>query len=248
MSMVYLPSVTFTAYEYRDATPQDVYMNGKWYCGVLEGTPYTVMSITSMSNNVAEGNTLSSIASYSGTNSAQVTAADWSAVLNSLGMVKVNSGTIDAGSSLSDFSYSNYVTEYNNAKTAMANVNKAMGTFTAALGVALAINAATGIIPGAADAEDVVSGISLASSEVGLASAIISDMSSISIYTSSSVHFSEFTINNYNGGDNGIKGSNVTYTIYQSAGSTPIFFVDNSNYNTYSFNAPMDYFSYVPVS
>ena len=127
----------------------------------------------------------------------------------------------------------------------MAQVNSATGTFSAALGVALAINAATGLIPGGADADDVVNGVALAGSEVGLSSAIISDMSSISVYASSTVHFSEFTV------DNELRiggGSNVDYTIYQSAGSTPIFFVDNSNYNTYSFNVPMNYFSYVPVS
>ena len=247
MSMVYLPSVTFTAYEYHDVYPQLEYIDGKWYCGAYYGAPYTVMSITSMSNNIAEEETLYSQANL-GSNTYQTTAADWSAVLNSLGMVKVDSGTINAGQSLPSFEYSNYVTEYNNAKSEMAQVNNAMGTFTAALGVALAINVATGIIPGAADAEDVVSGISLASSEVDLASAIISDMSSISIYTSSTVHFSEFTISNDKVDDGGTIGSNVAYTIYQSAGSTPIFFVDNSNYNTYSFNAPMDYFSYVPVS
>ena len=248
MSMVYIPNVTFTAYEYRDATPQDVYLNGKWYCGVLESAPYTVMAISSMSNNLAVVENLYDQAHTTGLNSNQTTASDWSAVLNSLGMVKVNSGTINAGGSLSAFQYSNYVTEYNNAKTEMAQVNNAMGTFSAALGVALAINAATGLIPGGADAEDVVNGIALASSEVGLSSAIISDMSSISIYTSSTVHFSEFTVNNELSADSGTSGSNVDYTIYQSAGSTPIFFVDNSNYNTYSFNVPMNYFSYVPVS
>ena len=245
MSMVYLPSVTFTAYEYHDVYPQLVFIGGKYYCGSTFGAPYTVLSITSMSNDLAKEESLYHQASYNGPNSNQTTAADWSAVLNSLGMVKVDSGTIDAGDTLSDFQYNNYVKEYNNAKSEMAQVNNAMGTFTAALGVALAINAATGIIPGGADAEDVVSGITLASSEVGLSSAIISDMSSISIYTSSQVHFSEFTVNNELriGG-----GSNVTYSIYQSAGSTPIFFTDSSNYNTYSFNVPMDYFSYVPVS
>ncbi len=248
MSMVYIPNVTFTAYEYRDATPQDVYLNGKWYCGVLESAPYTVMAISSMSNNLAVVENLYDQAHTTGLNSNQTTASDWSAVLNSLGMVKVNSGTINAGGSLSAFQYSNYVTEYNNAKTEMAQVNGATGTFSAALGVALAINAATGLIPGGADAEDVVNGIALASSEVGLSSAIISDMSSISIYTSSTVHFSEFTVNNELSADSGTSGSNVDYTIYQSAGSTPIFFVDNSNYNTYSFNVPMNYFSYVPVS
>ena len=245
MSMVYLPSVTFTAYEYHDVYPQLVFIGGKYYCGSTFGAPYTVLSITSMSNDLAKEESLYHQASYNGPNSNQTTAADWSAVLNSLGMVKVDSGTIDAGDTFSDFQYNNYVKEYNNAKSEMAQVNNAMGTFTAALGVALAINAATGIIPGGADAEDVVSGITLASSEVGLSSAIISDMSSISIYTSSQVHFSEFTVNNELriGG-----GSNVTYSIYQSAGSTPIFFTDSSNYNTYSFNVPMDYFSYVPVS
>ncbi len=245
MSMVYLPSVTFTAYEYHDVYPQLVFIGGKYYCGSTFGAPYTVLSITSMSNDLAKEESLYHQASYNGPDSNQTTAADWSAVLNSLGMVKVDSGTIDAGDTLSDFQYNNYVKEYNNAKSEMAQVNNAMGTFTAALGVALAINAATGIIPGGADAEDVVSGITLASSEVGLSSAIISDMSSISIYTSSQVHFSEFTVNNELriGG-----GSNVTYSIYQSAGSTPIFFTDSSNYNTYSFNVPMDYFSYVPVS
>ena len=248
MSMVYIPSVTFTAYEYHDAYPLLVHSGGQWYCGVTYGIPYTVMSITSMSSSIAEEESLYDQASYNGPDSNQTTAADWSAVLNSLGMVKVDSGTIDAvnnGNSLPDFSYSNYVTEYNNAKTEMAQVNGATGTFSAALGVALAINAATGLIPGGADAEDVVNGVALTSAEVGLSSAIISDMSSISIYTSSTVHFSEFTITNSE--QYGV-GSNVDYTIYQSAGSTPIFFVDNSNYNTYSFNVPMDYFSYVPVS
>ena len=135
MSMVYLPSVTFTAYEYHDVYPQLVFIGGKYYCGSTFGAPYTVLSITSMSNDLAKEESLYHQASYNGPDSNQTTAADWSAVLNSLGMVKVDSGTIDAGDTLSDFQYNNYVKEYNNAKSEMAQVNNAMGTFTAALGV-----------------------------------------------------------------------------------------------------------------
>ena len=64
------------------------------------------MSITSMSSSIAEEESLYDQAHTTGLNSNQTTAADWSAVLNSLGMVKVYSGTINAGGSLFDFQYS----------------------------------------------------------------------------------------------------------------------------------------------
>ena len=248
MGMAYFPYVTFVVYEYHDAYPLIVHSSDQWYCGVTYGVPYTVMAISSMSNNAVDVEDLYNQVSYNGSNSNQITAADWSAVLNSIGMVKVHSGIIDAGDSLPGISYSSFVKDYNRSKKEMAEVNAANGTFTAEMGMALAINGAAGTIPGAADAEDVVNGIALACSEVGLSLAIISDMSSISIFASSTAYLSEITITNMNGVDGGTIGSNVDYTIYQSAGNTPIFFVDNSNYNTYSFNVPMDYFLFVPVS
>ncbi|MHB8372956.1 MAG: hypothetical protein ACYDBI_09660 [Thermoplasmataceae archaeon] len=240
-SISYLPNVTFSATEFHNVYPEKIFVNGKWYCGVYYGTPYTIMKV-----DAATSTQVNSAPFYDLANDGNktTTSSIWGAVINSLGMRSVQTQQLNAGHTQSTFSYSSYVKEYNNAKSEMATINNAMGTFSAALGVALAINAATGIIPGGATADDVVNGIALSAAEVGLSSAIISDMSSISIQVSSSTHFNNFILANQVIGTS--SGTNLQYTIFQSAGSTPIFFTNNGN--TYNFNTPMDYFSVVPIS
>ncbi|MHB1492320.1 MAG: hypothetical protein ACYCSG_00295 [Thermoplasmataceae archaeon] len=240
-SIAYLPSVTFTATEYRDAYPEDVYVSGRWYCGVSYGVPYTVLAVKSLTTNVPQVSYLYSIANNSNTGT---TTSIWQSVINSLGLTETYSGTLNSNAQISGASFSQYTTEYNNAKSKMAEINDAMGTFTAALGVALAINAATGLIPGAATADDVVNGIALSAAEVGLASSIITDMSSISIQVSTNVHLNEFVLAN---SPPSSTGSTLSYQMFQSVGSTPIFFISNSG-NTYNFNAPVDYFEVTPTS
>ncbi len=243
-SIAYLPSVTFTAGEYRDAYPEDVYVSGHWYCGVSYGIPYSVFAVTSMSTDTP---VVSSLYTLANNGNQGTTTSIWQAVLNSLGMEQAQSGTLNAGQQVSALSYSQYSKEYNNAQSKMAEINDAMGTFTAALGVALAINAATGLIPGAATADDVVNGIALSAAEVGLASSIITDMSTISIQVTTNIHLNEFTLANTIYLAQSSTGSIFTYNGFQSAGSTPIFFQGNSG-NTYNFNAPMDYFEATPTS
>ncbi len=245
MSIVYLPDVSFSAVEYRDVYTQIMDDHGNFYCGVIYGNPYTVMSITSMSSQLGENQYLYKLASYSGPNSANITAEDWSAFLNDLGFNKVYTGTLNPGATITAFNYGNYVTEYNTANSAMERANSAVGTVTAVLGVAFAINAVTGIVPGAATGDDVVNELALETSEIGLSSSILSDMSSISVFLSSSAHVNEFTMSNFPN-VNSSSGSSVNFSVFQAKGTAPIFFVTPGNYNTYNCNVPMYYFKYVP--
>lgn len=245
MSIVYLPNVSFSAVEFRDIYTQIIDDQGYFYFGVIYGNPYTVLSITCMSSQLEINNYLHNLSSYSGPNSANITAEDWSAFFNDLGFNRVYTGTLNSGATITSFNYGNYVTEYNTAKSAMEQANSAVGTVTAVLGVAFAINAVTGIVPGAATGDDVVNELALETSEIGLSPSILSDMSSISVFLSSSAHVNEFSMNNFPN-VNSNSGSSVYFSVFQARGTTPIFFVTPGNYNTYSCNVPMDYFKYVP--
>lgn len=244
-SMIYMTNVSFTLENYQVLYPTPILINEEWYCTVVYGPNVISIKVDSTGNNGTdpskiETNALSILAANT-VNQSQ-TAIMWASVLNSFGFEKLNTTYMNPGAECSNFNYASSTKEYNNAASKMKQINSAVGTFTAMLGVALAINAAISIIPGAGSADDVVNGISIADASVGLTSSIIGDMSSISMEFISHSNLYGFILTNERGPNN--QGTPLNVVSYSSASQS--FFID-SNGNAYLFYTPSYYFSAEPT-
>ncbi len=249
LSMIYLTNVSFTVEYYQVDYPTPIFFNNEWYCTLTYGPTVTSIKVDNTGNNTIDPtNILQSSLSLLASNSANSsqTGNMWAAFLNSIGFAKVSKLNLNPNAIYSNLNYSSNIKEYNNAAAMMKQMNNAVGTFTAMLGLALAVNEAVSIIPGAGTADDVVNGVSVADASIGLTSTLISDMSSISLEFMSHSNMYRFTLSNsVDGFYSGLgAGNTLSISIYSSQSTS--FFID-SNGNSYNFYTPSCYFCVEPV-
>ncbi len=149
---------------------------------------------------------------------------------------------LNAGDVYSRFNLSYYANESNNANDYLQSAEKGVGVFSAALGVALAINAVTGIIPIASSVEDVMNAVTLTFAEVGLLTTLASAFTSISVVVAEKLNLNIFEIGNQP--YSYAAGSNFQIYIYQS--SQTVHFYGNGG-NIYSFQPSVPIVNVIPT-
>ena len=229
MSINYITNVSFEALEFKPYYISTYWYNGgtSYYCVATPGANETNIQIVGAKNPQVKLNHPYNLANNG---NASETSNYWSATLNMLGISSVKAYQLNAGDVYSSFNLSYYANESNNANDYLQSAEKGVGVFSAALGVALAINAVTGIIPIASSVEDAMNAVTLTFAEVGLLTTLASDFTSISVVVAEKINLNIFEIGNQP--YSYTTGSNFQIYVYQSP-QTVQFYGNGGNLYSY---------------